>query len=313
MLAVIFFFLTRAYSQPKGIESIIPFKRRNLLHLNAVADPFKMTSITGIDAVVLMLILGLLIYIFLLRQRNKRKDDANQKELDDKYTFLMATDAEKDKLLQQNRWLIKELHHRVKNNLQIIISLLQSQSAYVRDKAALSVVKDSLRRTQAIALSHQWLYQDENATTIPMQRYIDDLLRYLNESFDGNGQIAIEQMVDPVNLDINQATPLGLIITESVVNAIKHAFPNDRNGIIKIHLIMEAYDQLLLEISDNGIGLPGHFDSATYESLGFNLMLGLSKQLGGSFSVENDNGMHIKVKFIVCKGSEIGLMQKEGV
>lgn len=207
--------------------------------------------------------------------------------------------AEQDKWLQEKEWLIREVHHRVKNNLQMITSLLNTQSAYLDDGAAIQAVRDSLRRIQAMSLIHQKLYQGENISAVTMPEYVDELVRYLHESFDIGDQIAFEQTIEPLELDINQATPLGLFINESIVNAIKYAFLDGKKGVVRINLQRDGAEHLLVNISDNGIGLPAGFDLMNHNSLGLELMQGLAKQLNGSFRIENNNGVHIWVRFII--------------
>jgi two-component sensor histidine kinase len=181
----------------------------------------------------------------------------------------------------------------------MVTSLLYSQSVYLEDDAAKRAVKDSLRRMQAMALIHQKLYQDENTTTVAMPEYIDELVHYLRESFEAGEQITFHQSIEAVKLDVSQAIPLGLIITESIVNAIKYAFLNGQNGMVSINLQHDGTDHLLLEISDNGIGLPSHPDLMERNSLGLDLMEGLAKQLNGTFTIKSNSGVHITVRFII--------------
>lgn len=247
--------------------------------------------------VMLLIITGLIYSRFRLKQRSNRNLEAHQKELDQKNSFLETMNAEQDKLLKEKEWLAREVHHRVKNNLQLVISLLNTQSAYLDDKAAVLAVKDSLRRMQAMSLIHQKLYQSENISTIAMPGYVNDLVNYLFDSFDIVNRIVFKQTIAPLDLDASQAIPLGLIINESIVNAIKYAFPNGQTGVLSINLGYEEADYLVLKISDNGIGLPAGFDIMGNNSLGLDLMKGLAKQLNGSFTIESDKGLHITVRF----------------
>ncbi|WP_232074265.1 sensor histidine kinase [Spirosoma aureum] len=209
--------------------------------------------------------------------------------------------AKLDKWLTEKEWLMREVHHRVKNNLQMVTSLLHTQSAHLKDEAAIQAVKDSLRRMQAISLIHQKLYQGENISTIDMPDYINELVRYLHESFEIGNRIVFEQTIERLELDETQATPLGLIINESIVNAIKYAFLNGQNGIVRINLQRDGADHLLLNISDNGVGLPAGFDLFEHNSLGLELMQGLARQLNGTFTIENNKGVHILVRFNMLK------------
>ncbi|MFT3823659.1 MAG: histidine kinase dimerization/phosphoacceptor domain -containing protein [Chitinophagaceae bacterium] len=285
------------FETAKREKDIKLLNNQNQLQRISVEQATRTKNITLAYAALLLIIVGLLFNRYLIKQRNNRKLEANQKELDQKNLFLETLNTEQEKLLKEKEWLIKEVHHRVKNNLQMVTSLLYSQSIYLEDETARLTVYDSLRRMQAMSLIHQKLYQDGNTSTIAMPAYISDLVRYLHESFDANNQIAFEQAIEPLDLDVSQAIPLGLIITEAIVNAIKYAFPDQRKGSVSLYLQYEGTDQLLLKISDNGIGLPAGFDTTEHHSLGLDLMRGLTKQLKGSFYIESNQGVHITFRF----------------
>lgn len=251
-----------------------------------------------IAGLILLTIITALIYSrYRLKQKNNLKLEANQRELDQKNLYLESMNIEQEKLIKEKEWLIKEVHHRVKNNLQMVTSLLSSQSVYLNDDTAILAVNDSLRRMQAMSMIHQKLYQDDNVSTINMQDYVDELLRYLRHSFDDDNRIVFKQDVEPLQLDVSQAIPLGLIITESVVNAIKYAFLNSQNGIVNVNLGHDGPDHLRLYIADNGIGLPKGIEKSPRNSLGLDLMEGLAHQLKGNFHIENNNGVHITIRF----------------
>lgn len=235
-----------------------------------------MQRITFAGTALLLLIAALLYYLY----QTKQKSNTQLKQL-----------------LGEKEWLIREVHHRVKNNLQMVTSLLSTQSAYLEDYAAVLAVKDSLRRMHAMSLIHQKLYQTDNISSIAMPEYIDELVTFLHDSFDTGNRIVFEQTIAPLHFDVTQAIPLGLIINESVVNAIKYAFPNGRKGIVHISLQHDGKDHLLLKISDDGIGLPPDFDIGKHNSLGLDLIQWLTKQLNGSFSIENNNGVQLMLRF----------------
>lgn len=287
------------YETAKKERDIKLLNNQNQLQRISVEQANRTKNITLAYVALLLIIVGLLFNRYLIKQRSNRKLEANQRELDQKNLFLETLNGEQDKLLKEKEWLIKEVHHRVKNNLQMVTGLLYSQSIYLEDQTARLAVNDSLRRMQAMSLIHQKLYQDGNTTTIAMPAYISDLVRYLHESFDANNQITFEQNIESLELDVSQAIPLGLIITEGIVNAIKYAFLNERKGSVSLHLQQEGADQLLLKISDNGIGLPAGFDMLEHHSLGLDLMQGLTRQLKGRFLIESNGGVHITVRFPV--------------
>lgn len=248
-------------------------------------------NITIIGIILVLVIMGLLYRQYLHKQKNNQ----------------LIT--QKNELLQQvvieKEWLLKEVHHRVKNNLQVIMSLLNSQSVYTENDIALTAIHDSQRRVHAISLIHQKLYQSENASSIDMSQYIYELISYLQDSFDTGNRVVFEQEIEPLALDVSQAIPLGLIINEAIVNAIKYAFPGKRKGIVHIQLQTEALDHLLLKIADNGIGLPAELDVMKHDSLGLDLMKGLAKQLNGNFAMENNNGVHIMIGFTRISGLQL--------
>lgn len=241
----------------------------------------KNLTLTGIGAVIII--------AALLYRQNRLRRKSNK--------IITHQNEQLQSLVADKEWLLKEVHHRVKNNLQIIMSLLNSQSVYIDDDAALTAINDSQRRVQAISLIHQKLYQSENTSSINMEQYIDELLGYLKDSFDSSRGIVFEPNIEPLKLDVVKAIPLGLIINEAIVNALKYAFPAGRKGIVYINLKHDGPDHLLLNIADNGIGLPADVVVSRKNSLGFSLMQGLAKQLDGTFSVESNNGLHISTRF----------------
>jgi two-component system, sensor histidine kinase PdtaS len=208
---------------------------------------------------------------------------------------------EKDKLLDEKEWLMKEIHHRVKNNLQIVISLLNSQSAFLKDDAAILAIKESQYRIHAIALIHQKLYQSENLSVIDMAAYIKDVADYLADNLDEMHRISFTVSVAHIELEVAQAVPLGLIINEAIINSFKYAFPDGSKGEIKIRMQQSIADGIVLDIQDDGIGLPINFNWQHTQSLGMSLMQGLAKQLDGQFEIINNKGLTIQVKFMPVK------------
>lgn len=200
-----------------------------------------------------------------------------------------------ERLLDENELLMKEIHHRVKNNLQIITSLLNSQSAYLDDGVALDAIMKSKGRVESISLIHQKLYRTENQSTILMSEYISDLIGYLKDGCVHGQNVAFDRSVDPIYLDVSDAVPIGLIINESVTNSIKHAFKEARGNLISISLKKVEKD-VVLTVRDNGKGFK---EDASKENTSFGLLLirGLSKDLGGKLEMFNDNGMVLRLTF----------------
>jgi two-component system, sensor histidine kinase PdtaS len=285
------------YETAKKEKDIELLANQNQLQRIRVVQANKTINITLAGAALLLIIVGLLLNRSIIKQRINRRLEAHKMEVDQKNSFLATLNSEQDKLLKEKEWLIREVHHRVKNNLQLVISLLNTQSAYLDDNAAVLAIRDSLRRMEAMSLIHKKLYQSKNISLIAMPEYVNELIHYLFDSFDIVNRIVFQQNIARLDLDASQAIPLGLIINESIVNAIKYAFPNGKNGVVSISLQCDEADHLLLKISDNGIGLPADFDITGNNSLGLDLMQGLAKQLNGSFAIESDDGLRIMVRF----------------
>ena len=243
----------------------------------------------------LIIIMALLYNRYRLKQRTNKKLEAQQSEIESQNRSLHLLVNEKD-------WLAKEIHHRVKNNLQIVMSLLNSQSAYIDNESALTAIHDSQHRVHAMALIHQKLYGAENVSSIDVSVYIRELVSYLSDSFNSGQRVRFEYAIEPLEMDVSQAVPLGLILNEAITNSLKYAFPNDRKGVIAISLSNTSSAHYLLVISDNGIGMPSNFTGKKPGSLGMSLMTGLSEDLDGNFSIENKNGTTIKISFVHDKG-----------
>ena len=251
----------------------------------------KLLNTLSIWSLILLLItIGLLYNRYRLKQRNHAKLELKEKEIKHKNANLRH-------LLHEKEWLLKEIHHRVKNNLQTVISLLNSQSAYLDNDVALSAIKNSQHRIHSMSLIHQKLYNSENISTINMPNYIRELIEYLKESFNLGQRIRFEIKIDPLELDVAQAVPLGLILNEAITNSIKYAFPEDRSGMIFITLEATTENRYLLTISDNGIGIDADFSSKKINSFGMSLIKGLSDDLDAEFSMENNNGTILKIEF----------------
>jgi two-component sensor histidine kinase/tetratricopeptide (TPR) repeat protein len=241
------------------------------------------------NVIVAVVILSIISIIQLYRQyRHKQKSN----------TVITHKNEQLQHYLTEKEWLLKEIHHRVKNNLQIVMSLLNSQSAYIENESALTAIHDSQHRVHAMSLIHQKLYNTENLSSIDMSLYIRELASYLADSFNMGQRIRFELAIEPLEMDVSQAVPLGLILNEAITNSIKYAFPNDEEGVIKITLSNTSRTQYLLEISDDGIGIPYHLKNKKTGSLGMSLMAGLSEDLDGSFSIENNNGTVIRILFV---------------
>jgi PAS domain S-box-containing protein len=200
--------------------------------------------------------------------------------------------------LREKEILLKEIHHRVKNNLQIISSLLNLQSAHIRDARALEVFKEGQGRVRSMALIHEKLYQSDDLARVDFSEYISNLAAYLFRSYEVNdGGVKLDVKAEDVLLGVDTAIPCGLIINELVANSLKHAFPGGKGGSIKITLRPDGPERLNLCVSDDGVGLPPDFDVLDAPSLGLQLVNTLARQLGGEVKVSGGPGAEFSINF----------------
>ena len=202
--------------------------------------------------------------------------------------------------------LLKEIHHRVKNNLQIISSLLNLQSGYISDEHTLQMFKESQNRVRSMALIHEKLYGSSDLARIDFADYIRDLANYLFRTYSSSSRgIKLGIDVDDVLLDIDRAIPCGLIVNELVSNSLKHGFPSSedrskgeqsRNEIC-VELHSDNHEKLTLIISDNGVGFPKDLNFQKTESLGLQLVNTLTDQLEGDIELDRRNGTAFKITF----------------
>lgn len=200
------------------------------------------------------------------------------------------------RLVTEKEWLLKEIHHRVKNNLQIVMSLLNSQSVYLKEESAKAAIANSQRRIHSMALIHQKLYQTDSLSAVAMDNYIRELVVYLSDSFD-TGNIHFEMDIDDAAFEVSQAVTVGLILNEAITNCIKYAFNKKSMPVITISLRENGEGFYELVVKDNGNGLPEDFDIGKVNSLGMRLIKGLSQDLDGSFEIYSNNGTVIRVRF----------------
>ena len=194
--------------------------------------------------------------------------------------------------------LLKEVHHRVKNNLQVISSILNLQSSYVKDQGTLNILKESQNRIKSMAFIHESLYQTKDFSSINFTEYVQNLANNLMHSYSNiNHDVKLKLDIQNVFLNLDLAIPCGLIINEIVSNALKYAFVEKREDCeIRINMSVRG-DKLLLMIGDNGKGLPANIDYRNTESLGLQLVVTLVDQLSGTIELENNNGVNFIIIF----------------
>jgi PAS domain S-box-containing protein len=224
---------------------------------------------------------------------------------DKKYTTSIIRDVTKrkkiEKMLQnsleEKEILLKEIHHRVKNNLMIISSLLNLQSRYIKDEESKNIFKESQNRARSMALIHERLYQSEDLKKIDFGDYIRTLSNDLYRTYVMDPSLIMLNIdVDDVRLDINTSIPLGLIVNELVTNSLKHAFPQSKSGEIDIEFHIQG-DMYLLEVNDNGIGFPNNLNYKNTESLGLRLVNSLTEQIDAKIEFNTLSGTSFKIIF----------------
>lgn len=201
--------------------------------------------------------------------------------------------------LSEKEVLIKEIHHRVKNNLAVISGLLELQLQTIEDEEARHVLGESQLRIHSIAKIHEKLYQNENLSSIPFDQYIRDLLEVIEMSVAHENPVDLSLQVEPVQLNVTQAIPCGLIMNELVTNAYEHAFDKSMESPrIEIQFVRQASD-ILFEVADNGLGLPEDFDLDHLSSLGLSLVDTLTQQLEGTLNIEarKTGGTRFRITF----------------
>lgn len=193
------------------------------------------------------------------------------------------------RIIEEKEILLRELHHRVKNNLALIKSILSLQTEYYKNSACSELVENFKNRVDAIATLHNTLYTVDDLKEVNLKPFIEDLCKSLTESFkDTHFNVKINLSIDNHIKSLAEAVPLGLIINEVITNSFKHAFIGDNNGLIRIKLINEGKNNAILLIQDNGIGFD--YKSLKNKSLGLTLIHDLSDQIEAKYTFENNNG-----------------------
>lgn len=242
--------------------------------------------IWGLAGAGLLLVLAIiLIIVAIISARRKVK---NNKRLREKNQII-------EKSLEEKEVLLREIHHRVKNNLQVISSLLSIQSREIEDAAALEAVNESRNRVKSMAIIHQNLYQEDNLTGIDVGDYVEKLSQSLFSSYRiDRDTIELKTDIDHLNLDVDTTIPLGLILNELITNALKYAFVSREQGLLTVKL-KEHKDFLELTVADNGIGMT-NVKETLGESFGMKMIDAFAKKLEAEWEVEEDNGTTVSIR-----------------
>ena len=286
------------YETAERDKNIQLLNSENLLQESQLRQAAFVRKISFAGIIILLVVVGLVFSRYRIKQRQKT-------EIDEKNAQLRELIGEKDGLLDTKEWLLKELHHRVKNNLQVMMSLQELQARNLTSEEALTAVHDSNNRLYAMSLIHQKLYQQDEPGQINMRQYIGDMVRHLTEAFASANAVKVEtDLRADVELNVTQAIPVGLILNEAITNTFKYAFVGRPvNGIatlplLRISLFEVGQDrELELAIKDNGRGYTAPRDKSTRKSLGFSLMEALTGELDGELQMLNEEGLTIILRF----------------
>lgn len=202
--------------------------------------------------------------------------------------------------LREKTALLNEVHHRVKNNLQVITSLLNLQAEHAADPHLRAILIESCGRVKAMALTHQLLYERKDYARLDLGDYLQRLvqsIRTIYRAADGRVTLQLELPAEGINLDLERAIPCGLLVNELVTNAFKHAFPAEHRGEIVIKLSADSEGEVRFSVADDGIGLPSEAELAAHSSLGFQLVPLFVEQLHGEMVIERNSGTQFHVRF----------------
>jgi two-component sensor histidine kinase len=209
-------------------------------------------------------------------------------------------DAEKrvQASLAEKEILLREVHHRVKNNLSVMNSLLRIQEDYVADSAHRKILADARNRVRSMAVAHEKLYQSESLAELDVEEYVGSLVDHLVFSAaDVRKRVTLTKKIDNISFGLDTAIPVGFIVTELVTNCLKHAFPGEREGEIQISLDRSNDLEFALTVSDNGVGVPKEIDFGSPGSLGLELVDTFVQKLRGKLEVEQGGGTRVRVRF----------------
>lgn len=285
--------LAQVANQVSEREAVITESQKNIREKNAEVSKQK-TFRNALIFCGLILIIVIVFMIVQLKRANNQKQllEIKNKQIETRNEII-------DKSLSEKDLLIKEVHHRVKNNLQIISSLLKLQSAKTTNSEIQNSLGEAQDRINSMALLHQLLYRNNQMTSLLFDEYLESLINQISGSFSlTKKNITIQSHLIELELDLDTAIPLGLITNELMSNAYKHAF-NGKDGIIKVELSKLVKNTYQLKVSDNGQGLAADFDLTSSDSLGLDIVAILSEQINAELKIYNDNGANFEIIFKV--------------
>ena len=226
--------------------------------------------------------------------RSLHEDITERKKIEE---ALRYSEEQIKQSLREKEALLREVHHRVKNNMAVVSSLLSLQARTIKDATVRSLFEESRQRVKSMALIHEKLYQTEDLSSINFEDYIKSIVSEIISLYRiDTSAITTELCIEGIELDLVSAVPCGLIINELLTNAFKYAFPDNRRGVLSVHFT-KTDDTYRLAIKDNGVGLPEGFDYKEASTLGLQLVNILTEQLGGTVQIKSDKGTEAVVTF----------------
>lgn len=287
-------------------ETLAKNKHIDSLTLDAQIKEIKLKrnqliqKVTIFGAAMLLIITGLIYSRYRLKQRSNALLTLQKEEIDSKNNALQQLIIDKNELLKDKDELIslkdllfKEVNHRVKNNLQSVMLLLENQAAILEGEA-FDAVNISRHRIYAMSLVHEQLIESSKLKSVNMSLYLPQLIEHIKGSFQGSTQVNIRISVEELLIDVSLALPLALIVNEAVTNAIKYAFPNQKNGEVYVAFGM-IKEQIRLEIADNGKGMDSHAKTKKNSGMGLKLMRGLCEDIDAKITFKNASGTRIVI------------------
>ncbi len=274
--------IIKKYELDQKEQQILLLNNQNRFKDLQINDSKQKQGLFVLGIIALLIALGFGFYLYRLRQKTAQ-------ELAKKNEIITKTLSEKD-------FLMKEIHHRVKNNLQVISSLLSLQSQHLKDAEALKSIRESRDRVKSMALIHQNLYEEDRQLFIEVSEYITKLSQSLFQSYNIEPErILLQTNIGKMVFDVDTVTSLGLIINELITNSLKYAFPENRSGKLEVNLNKEQ-QYLVLQVKDNGVGVPKDFNLSQLKSFGYQIIRSFSAKMKAEVNVYNDSGTNFVMK-----------------
>jgi two-component system, sensor histidine kinase PdtaS len=278
-------------------QNITLLRTQGKLQLIEINQAHTRTMVLASGVILLLLLIITGYWFYSQQQKSNRLLEKQKTEIDQQNISLKRLVDQQVRLITEKEWLVKEVHHRVKNNLQIINSLLNFQCKSLHDPAAKLAIVNSQHRINAISFIHQRLYKTDSLGVLNIENYVQELVQYLTAALTTDVKIHFNIEVLPEDIEIARIIPIGLILNEAVTNAIKYAFHEQHAPMIHIGFDYDGPDYFVFVIADNGKGFPSGYDWSTTKSLGFNILQTMAEQLEADFTVNGSQGLELNFRF----------------